>query len=85
MHTSDYKHRRPTAGSAPFFYRIGAKIEMESSSLTSLSAPMSSHVTSGTVANPSRFGDGCTNFKAALKSELVMYMSARLDVLNEWI
>ena len=35
-------------------------IAMVSSSLISSRAPISSHVTSGTVANPSRFADGWT-------------------------
>jgi hypothetical protein len=38
---------------------------MLSSSRTSLNAPISSNVTSGTVAKPSRLLDGWTLFKAA--------------------
>lgn len=34
----------------------------------SFSEPMSFHVTSGTVANPSLFAEGCTTRRAASKS-----------------
>jgi len=36
-----------------------------SSSLTSSRAPTSSQVTSGTVAKPSLFSDGCTTLRAS--------------------
>ena len=39
-------------------------IAMESSSLTAVRAPTSSHVVSGTVAKPSRLEDGCTRDRA---------------------
>lgn len=39
-------------------YRTGARIARLSSSRMSSRAPTSSHVTLGTVANPSRFADG---------------------------
>lgn len=37
----------------------------------SANAPTSSQLTSGTVANPSRFADGVMNFKAFLKYVMV--------------
>lgn len=45
--------------------KVFTRIAMVSSSLTSLSAPTSSHVTPGIVANPSLFADGWTCDKAA--------------------
>jgi hypothetical protein len=41
------------------------RIDISSSSLTSLRAPMSSQVTFGMVANPSLIADGCTCFRAS--------------------
>ena len=46
------------------------------------SAPMSDHVTSGTVANPSRFEEGWTSESAARKSEDVMHRGASWDSVN---
>lgn len=45
--------------------KVFTRIAMVSSSLTFLSAPTSSHVTPGIVANPSLFADGWTWDKAA--------------------
>ena len=42
-------------------------------------APTSSHVTSGTVANPSRCADGWTNFRALLKSYKVIEMDFKFS------
>jgi hypothetical protein len=56
--------------------RIGCTIAMCNSSRVACSAPMSAHVTSGTVAKPSRFDDGCTCFSASVKSDIVMQSGA---------
>ena len=56
--------------------RIGCTIAMCNSSRVAYIAPTSAHVTSGTVANPSRFEDGWTCFSARLKSDEEMKMGA---------
>ena len=48
--------------------RIGCTIAMCSSSRVACSAPKSAHVTSGTVAKPSRLDEGCTCCSASMKS-----------------
>lgn len=57
--------------------RIGCTTAMLSSSRVWCSAPMSSHVTSGTVAKPSRLDDGCTTPSASRKSWFVMASFSR--------
>lgn len=47
---------------------IGCTIAMCNSSRVPCNAPTSDHVTSGTVANPSRLDEGCTCFNARWKS-----------------
>lgn len=47
-------------------------IAMVSSSRTSCSAPTSSQVTSGTVANPSLLAEGCTLARESWKSDMRM-------------
>lgn len=62
--------------------RIGCTIAMCSSSRVACSAPMSAHDTSGTVANPSRFDDGCTCFSARVKSGKVMQSGESWDSVS---
>lgn len=72
-------HRRtPQAATMPTALnnsglRIGCTIAMCSSSRVACNAPMSAQLTSGTVANPSRFEDGCTCLSANVKSSKVMH------------
>ena len=56
--------------------RIGCITAICSSLRVPCSAPMSGHVTSGTVANPSRCAEGCISFSASLKSAAVMQRGA---------
>lgn len=55
----------------------------------SWSEPMSSHLTSGTVAKPSLLAEGCTTFRAAWKSSISMntpegqYNSTVLQIFHD--
>jgi hypothetical protein len=57
--TQKHKHKQT---------RVTCSTAIDSSSRSLLSAPTSAHVTSGTVAKPSLFADGCTCFTAPSKS-----------------
>lgn len=65
---------------------VFTSIAMVSSSRTSCSAPTSSQVTSGTVANPSLLAEGCTLARESWKSDMRMdkpasFSSDRVSVL----
>ena len=71
----------PTASNRSGFL-IGCIMENSKSSLTSCKAPMSSKVTLGAVAKPSRLALGCTFFTAAKKSSIVTDKTDNSSLVN---